>query len=372
MIETAALPRSLHVIGGKGLGGVERFCIRLLSALHRHGAPVAAVVVRNGEIDRALPGGIPRFHAPMANLLDLYSRFRIRRAIGAFQPDVVQTYMNRAAALTGTPSGGRPALVARPGGYYKARHYLRYDGVVVTTQDIRRYFLTQGIRPQACHVIPNFVEIPPTLEASALEARRRSLGIAPRDLAMLGLGRLHPNKGWNDLLDAFARLPHELQSRRLWLLMVGDGPEMQSLTAQARALGIESRVHWLGWQNDPSLYYQLADVFVCASVHEPFGNVILEAWANRTLLVSTRAEGPGELIEDGVNGLLAPLSDPAGLADVLGQALRLDDGMRSRLIDAGAQEIGRHYSENAIVSAYIALYAALRDQNGSGEGLSSR
>ncbi len=354
-----SLPRSLHVIGGKGLGGVERFCIRLVSALHQRGAPVAAVVVKGGEIDRALPEAIPRFHAPMANLLDLYSRFRIRRAIGTFQPDVVQTYMNRAAALTSVPAGRHAALVARPGGYYKARHYMRYHGVVVTTRDIKRYFETQGIRPQACHVIPNFVDLPPRHAAAALESRRSALGIAQHDNVVLGLGRLHPNKGWNDLLDAFARLPAEQSGRRLWLLMVGDGPSKQALVEQAHALGIATRVQWLGWQNEPSLYYQLADVFVCASVHEPFGNVILESWSNRTLLVATRAEGPQELVEDGVDGLLAPLRDPEALAGVLHRAVTIEPPRRAAMIEAGWTKLLAGFSEDAIVSAYLALYADL-------------
>lgn len=351
--------RSLHVIGGKGLGGVERFCIRLVCALHQRGAPVAAVVVKNGEIDRALPKDIPRFHAPMVNLLDLYSRFRIRQAISDFKPDVVQTYMNRAAALTSIPSGQRAALVARPGGYYKARHYLRYDGVVVTTQDIKRYFLTQGIRPQTCHVVPNFVDIPPKQDAAVLNAKRNALGLTSHDIVILGLGRLHPNKGWNDLLDAVAKLPGEYHGRRIWLLMVGDGPSHSELTAQARQLGIDGRVHWLGWQNDPTLYYQLADLFVCASIHEPFGNVILEAWSNRTLVVSTRSEGPQELIQDSVNGLLAPLSNPSGLASVLQNALSLDMHHKAEIIEAGWEKLLEEFSEDSIVSAYLALYAEL-------------
>jgi len=97
-------------------------------------------------------------------------------------------------------------------------------------------------------------------------------------------------------------------------------------------------------------------------VSETLGNVILEAWTNRTLVVSTRAQGPLELIEDGVNGLLAPLSDPAGLAAVLNTALTLDPAQRARMIEAGEAEVARHYSEAAIVAAYIGLYARLRDQ----------
>jgi len=178
---------------------------------------------------------------------------------------------------------------------------------------------------------------------------------------LLGGGRLCLNKGWGDLRRAFAQLPASIQDAPLHLLMVGDGPLRKELEALASQLGIASRVHWAGWKTDPAPYYQLADVFVCASVHEPLGNVILEAWANRALLVSTRAQGPLELMTDDVNGLLAPLADPRGLAEVLHAALSLDSAHTSRLIEAGHAEVDRHYSEAAIVSAYTALYAGLRD-----------
>jgi glycosyltransferase involved in cell wall biosynthesis len=151
--------------------------------------------------------------------------------------------------------------------------------------------------------------------------------------------------------------------------MVGDGPLRQELEQLAGQLGIAARVHWTGWQPDPAPYYQLADVFVCASVHEPLGNVILEAWANQALLVSTRAQGPLELMQDGVNGLLAPLADPAGLAEVLHTALTLDPAARTQLIEAGHDAVTRHFSEAAIVSSYTNLYTELRDQStGSGAG----
>jgi len=144
-------------------------------------------------------------------------------------------------------------------------------------------------------------------------------------------------------------------------LMVGDGPLRDALGKLAEQLGIATRVRWAGWQKDPAPYYQLADVFICASIHEPLGNVILEAWANRVLLVSTRAQGPLELMQDGINGLLAPVSDPATLAEVIHTALNLDSTQKQQLIEAGYREVEMYYSQHAIVSAYLALYTGLHD-----------
>ena len=356
-------PRSLHVIGGKGLGGAERFFIRLVNALARNGQPVAAVTVAGGEIARAIDPAVRQYHAPMLGVWDLYSRRKIRRAAADFRADVVQTYMGRATRIVHvhrTP----PVHIARLGGYYNLKGYRHAHAWVGNTHGIRDYLATHGLPADRVRCIGNFVDTPSPVPADALDALRCRLG-AEGCRVLVGLGRLHPNKGWADLLDAFARLPVSSHGMPLHLVMVGDGPLRDELERRAERLGIAARVHWAGWQNDPAPYYQLADVFVCASVHEPLGNVILEAWANRTLIVSTRAQGPLELMRDDVNGLLAPLGDAAGLADVLQTALALDDAHRARLIDAGHAEVTQHYSEAAIVSAYTAFYAELMNRFGA-------
>ena len=350
--------RSLHVIGGKGLGGAERFFTRLVNALARHGQPVAAVTVAGGEVARALDPGVHQFHAPMIGVWDLYSRLKIHRAIADFRPDVVQTYMGRATRLVHLPSIRLPVHLARLGGYYNLKGYRHAHAWVGNTRGIHDYLISHGLPSDRVHHIGNFVDSPQRHDPAMLDTLRAQLGLNGCRI-LLGLGRLHPNKGWADLLHAFARLPATIHDAPLHLLMVGDGPLRQDLEQLSSQLGVASRVHWAGWKNDPTPYYQLADIFVCASVHEPLGNVILEAWANRVLIVSTRAQGPLELMQEGINGLLAPLSDAESLADVLETGLALDENHKARLIEAGYSEVQRHYSEAAIVSAYTTLYTDL-------------
>ena len=356
--------RSLHVIGGKGLGGAERFFIRLVNALAQQGFPVAAVTVATGEISPALHPAVQQYHAPMLGVWDMYSRWRIRRAIADFQPDVVQTYMGRATRIVRLPRHTRPVHVARLGGYYNLKGYRHAHAWIGNTRGIHDYLIANNLPARQVHTLGNFVDTPARCTSAAMDRLRAQWQLEDA-MVVLGLGRLHPNKGWEDLLQAFAQLPERAQGKTLQLLMVGDGPLRENLSAQARRLGIASRVKWAGWQQDPSPYYQLADVFVCASIHEPLGNVILEAWANRVLVVSTRAQGPLELMQDGVNGLLAPVSDAATLSTVIHTALNLDSCQRQEIIEAGHREIELRYSQEAIVSAYVSLYDKLRADGNS-------
>jgi glycosyltransferase involved in cell wall biosynthesis len=350
-------PASLHIIGGRKLGGAERFYVRLVNALAARGEPVAAMTVAGGEIDAALDPGIPRHHAPMAGVWDVWSRWRIRRVARRYA--IVQTYMGRATRLTHLPAQGGAVHLARLGGYYNLKGYRHAHAWVGNTRGIRDYLVREGLPAERVFYIGNFVDPAPVIPRATLEALRRRWSIPPQARILLGLGRLHPNKGFADLLEAFARLPDKLGDRPLWLTMVGDGPLREELHALAGRLGIARRVTWAGWQYDPAPWYQMAEVFVCPSRHEPLGNVVLEAWANGVPVVSTAAQGPLELIASGVDGLLAPVADPAGLAGTIQRALALEDGGRAALVAAGRCKLERDFSESAIVGAYLALYRQL-------------
>jgi glycosyltransferase involved in cell wall biosynthesis len=350
-----SLPRSLHIVGGVALGGAERFFIRMVNALHRYGAPVAAVTTAGGGIAAGVDPGIPHYHAPQWSTWDLYSRWKIGRAIRDFRPDIVQTYMGRSTRIVKLPNGKLPVHVARLGGYYNLKGYRHAHAWVGNTRGILDYLTAQGLPAGRCAHIGNFVDRATPVGASALGRMRESLGIAEHERILLGLGRFHANKGWADLLDAVALL----REPGLVLVMVGSGPLESKLKARAESAGIGQRVRWAGWQADPSPWYQLADVFVCASRHEPLGNVILEGWANRTLIVSTRAEGPSELMHDGEDGLLAPVGDPAALARTLQRALALGAAARARMIEAGTSMLEAQFSEAAIVRQYLDFYVNL-------------
>lgn len=351
--------RSLHIIGGRKLGGAERFFVRLVNALARHGEDVSVVTVAGGEIDAAVANELPRHHAPLAGIWDLWSRLRIARLVEHVRPDIVQTYMGRATRLTHLNLGHKPVHIARLGGFYNLKGYRHAHAWIGNTRGICDYMIREGLPADRVFHIGNFVDPAMPMSTGQLAGLRAQWNIPDEAQVILGLGRLHPNKAFSDLLQAFARLPAQYQGHPLWLVMVGDGPLRDTLRQQADSLGIADRTIWAGWQYDPSPWYQLADVFVCSSRHEPLGNVILEAWANGTTVVSTAAQGPLELITDGENGLLSPIADPARLSEVLRAALALHPAERQRIIEAGRGKLAADFSEAAIVSAYRNLYRKL-------------
>lgn len=351
--------KSLHIIGSRELGGAELFFVRLVNALARHGEHVEVVTVAGGDIEAALDSRVVRHHAPLAGVWDVWSRLRIRQIIKHRRPAIVQTYMGRATRLTRLPRDRQPVHVARLGGYYNLKGYRHAHAWVGNTQGICDYLKREGLREDRVFHIGNFVDTASRQTPETLHALRRQWNLPADARVVLGLGRLHPNKGFSDLLQAFSRLPADLHGRPLHLVMVGDGPLSQALKSEAAQLGIADRTTWAGWQYDPSPWYQLADVFVCSSRHEPLGNVILEAWANATPVVSTASEGPLELVTPEEDAVLCPVGAPAPLADAILKVLALDEAARRRMTERGLAKLAQTHSEAAIVASYLDLYRTL-------------
>jgi glycosyltransferase involved in cell wall biosynthesis len=136
---------------------------------------------------------------------------------------------------------------------------------------------------------------------------------------VLGVGRLIPQKDFPTLLHAFRLLRGRRPAR---LVILGEGPERSALEALARELGIEKDVSLPGFLDNPYAAMARASVFALSSRWEGFGNVVVEALAAGTPVVSTDCpSGPSEILAGGRFGALVPPGDPDALAAALEQSL---------------------------------------------------
>jgi glycosyltransferase involved in cell wall biosynthesis len=132
---------------------------------------------------------------------------------------------------------------------------------------------------------------------------------------IVAAGRLTLQKGFDTLLQAFALLRKRLAAR---LVILGEGPEHASLTALGGLLGIADSIDLVGFVANPYAYMSRADVFAMSSRWEGFGNVLVEALASGTQIVSTDCQyGPREVLDRGKYGTLVPIDNPAALANAI-------------------------------------------------------
>jgi glycosyltransferase involved in cell wall biosynthesis len=356
---------SLHILGSRQFGGADQFYVRLLRALSGAGHRVVAVNRRGSPVVKALEAeGIEQVHLPLANQWDAWSALRIRRLVAQHQPCIVQTYMGRATRLTRLPTTMRAVHIARLGGFYKIDGYYRHAHAWIgNTRGICDYLVQSGLPAERVFQIGNFVPEPSPLSAERLPMLRTTYQIPSDAFVLFALGRLIEKKGFDDLLNALAKLPTDHDGRPLILLIAGDGPLADPLRKLSCALGLEGRVRWVGWQQ-PDAFYALADLFVCPSRHEPLGNVILEAWSYRLPVVSTATHGALELIEDERTGLPAPCGDAIALADRIRDALAIPSNDRRALGESGHELLLRQFSREAVVKAYVELYNRLVAERG--------
>lgn len=163
-----------------------------------------------------------------------------------------------------------------------------------------------------------------------LDVLKRAEGLWPASAGarVVTVASMKAQKNLPLLLHAFARL----QRVDACLMLVGDGVMRTDLEQLANTLGIVNQVVFAGFQDDPTPFYHSADVFVLSSDYEGFGNVIVEALACGTPVVSTDCpSGPAEILEGGKYGSLVPVGDEAALAEAMASALeRKHDGAMLR------------------------------------------
>ncbi len=204
--------------------------------------------------------------------------------------------------------------------------YPRCHALVVQTEAVAGH-LRRLVRNRPVVVIPNAVRRP------------KSVGHGKRRPQVVAMGRLTAQKGFDLLLQAFAQIA---SSHRDWTLcMLGEGEASGQLRQLAEALDIGDRVEWAGWIEQPELILGQASIFALSSRYEGFPNALLEAMACGLACVSFRCDsGPAEIIQHGVDGLLVPAEDVAGLAAALDR-LMTDVDQRRRLGDRATRIVDR-------------------------------
>ncbi len=187
------------------------------------------------------------------------------------------------------------------------------------------------------------------LAAFATVARSR------RPLPLLSVGTLNPHKGFEYLIDALARLQAEGLDFRCTI--VGGGPLESALHQRVARAGLDGRVTLTGAlaQADVLLHYAVSSVCVLMAQpewHWGIPNVIVEALAARSAVITTRFGSVEELIKNGETGLLVPPRDPEALAAAI-RRLADDEALRARLAEAGHAIVERDFDLDRGVDFYV-------------------
>lgn len=191
--------------------------------------------------------------------------------------------------------------------------------LICVCASLRDMAVELGTPPEKTSVIGNGVDVDLFRKSDPGEARRK-LGLPPSGRILLSVGHMTARKGFDLVLEAFARLA----GPDLFLAIAGDGEERKALERQAEALGLRGRVFFPGavLNRDLPDWYSAADLFVLASSREGWPNVLCEAQAIGLPVVATRVWGVPEIVDSPSLGILVEERSAEALRRALEQALQ--------------------------------------------------
>jgi glycosyltransferase involved in cell wall biosynthesis len=189
--------------------------------------------------------------------------------------------------------------------------------------------------------------------ASHESEMRKKFGVPKERLVIGAVGRLSPEKAFDNLITATHRLVGEGHDIELWI--AGEGDIQDELQKQIDELKLNDRVRLLGFCDDTIALYHAMDVFVLSSLREGLPNVVLEAASMRVPMVSTRVAGVPKMVTDGKEGLLCECGDVDGLTDAMRRVVS-DKELRGNLATEGRALIEREYSFQNRMTKIKAIY----------------
>lgn len=199
--------------------------------------------------------------------------------------------------------------------------------------------------------------------AEEVAAARAELGIAADEFAIGTITRLHDSKGNNFLVEAAAKVVQERPKARFFL--VGEGPLLPDLEAQARALNLGDRFVFAGFRRDVAATLSAFDLSAFPSLWEGTPITAFEALAMGKPIVATDADGLLDILTDGHDAVIVPRRDAGALARTLVWAI--DSPAERARLSGNARVTGREYDILAFVRKMERLYEMLHDAAHAGQ-----
>jgi glycosyltransferase involved in cell wall biosynthesis len=191
---------------------------------------------------------------------------------------------------------------------------------------------------------------PSTIGASSIEGLRRELGLAPNETVFTMVAEFIHRKRHEDAIRAFGKMAND----RAHLLLAGNGPLVPTMRELASSLGLEDRVHFLGFRDDIPTLMRASRAVLLVSAQEGLPRSVMEALCLEVPVIGTRVRGTKDLL-DSEHGILVELGDVDGIARALDWAAAHPD--RCQEMGRRGRRAMRPYDVRNIIAEHESLYA---------------
>jgi glycosyltransferase involved in cell wall biosynthesis len=365
----------VHLLASPFVGGPERQALGLAETLRPEWTtvflsfsergltrPFLAHARQSGFEAIELKANAPHLFRAAAEVAGHLSRAKARLLLcSGYKPDVVGWLASR---RTGTPA------LAIAHGWTSATWKVRCNeaidrwvmrrltGVVAVSEAMAQRVRRAGVPPERVVTIRNAVQTD-LFDARDPAARTQLLALFPHppDQIVVSAGRLSPEKGFDILVAAAARVRQQVPGAGF--VLFGDGPLRQALETQVAAAGLSGWFVFAGFRPDVARFLPWADLAVLSSRTEGLPVFVLEAMASHLPVVASAVGGTPEVVTEGVTGFLVPTGDPRRLAQRIVEVLQASPAARRALGLAGRQRIDADFSFTHQATHYRHLFARL-------------
>ncbi len=354
------------------------FLLPVMLRLRDEGYDVWCACTGDADSRSVADAGIPFFPVSISrsiSLRDIISVFQLYRFIRKQRFTLVHTHTAK-AGFTGRLAAwlaGVPVLVHTAHGLtmheYLSRPVRAFYTVlerwigrrttkfITVTEKIRSDLIRLRVAPPENIVrIYNGIDFTRFSPETVCAEARKNWGVDASACIIGSLSRLVPDKGLEDLIDAFGMV-HQTNPE-VALVIAGDGTLMETLNARARDLKIDTHVRWLGWRDDVPAVLKAFDIFCLPTLREGFGYVFLEAQAMGVPVVATAIDPLTETMSSEETALLVPPHSPAELAAALVRLIN-DAGLCRSMAKKAGHTVRERFDQKDQLNAIIALYHRL-------------
>lgn len=309
--------RLLHCIETISSGGVERVRLNYANQMDTEIYELKIVCTQaNGkilsELNRLGIEVVPI--GTFAHPLEVRKYRTLLQVIREFKPHIIHgaVFEGNSMAFVGKAFGRVPIGILEetsdPIGRSKRASrllsfYSRFADAVIGISPAVIDYLRKPVKvsESKLRLIPNGLNIPDRPDPEASKLLKSKIGIGEGDVIVGAVGRVYNRvKRFSDIIDAM----HLLTIPTLKFLLIGNGPDIEMLKKTVHKLGLEGRVYFLGYQEDPDLFYSIMDIFCIPSLQEGFGLVAVEAMLHKLPVVASKVGGLKDIVSDGVSGFL--------------------------------------------------------------------
>lgn len=367
------------VITSMPVGGAETLLVNLLDRLDQSRLQAEVICLKEpGPLGQQIAGRIPVHSGLIGNKWDVRVLWRLVRLLRKQQTDAVITvgagdkmfWGRLAACLAGVPvicsalhSTGWPDGVGRLN-----RGLTPLTDAFIAVADSHGEFmrLRERFPADKVHVIRNGIDTTRFDCAAVFQepSVRDELGL-PADAPLVGIvAALRPEKNHAMFVDVAASVL--LEEPDSHFLVIGDGPERETIIRRCEGCGIADRVHLLGTRQDTARLLSALDVFLLTSHNEASPVSILEALACKVPVVSTNVGSIAETVIPEQTGYLVAVDDVSTATALVTKLLR-DENHSQTLGDQGRRLVVAQGSLDSMVEGYQSLIEGIYDQRAAGK-----